>query len=304
MKNFLLLMSTFGLVGCSAFNVKTDAESLSGVPFYKKIGVTRQTTKFTRTWLEVKLGKEIVEDTTGKIIDSKYVTFQLDEDEWCDIKARSWLKARDANHSLESIAEDFTKQKEFVRSIDTKTIFEETDVASMIEKPLRLPANDPGHTRHTLIGNSVAQATAVDYSELHYFNVKIPPFASATASIKLHKDGTLSEANSSVDLSHQAEVIPAKEFFMEKLGLVKALDDPSKEPVMRLVLRVERRGFLYELVRDWPLSSPDPDFQPKDPLTAATADSIIRKKLASPKPPAADGIRFEGNIQLPKPAKP
>ena len=157
----------------------------------------------------------------------------------------------------------------------------------------------PTLLRQELLSKQIA---IVDYSKGHHINVRAPLFGTASATVKLAADGSLTEATGAVDSSKMADLIPAKELFVDKWGLehVFASGAFPSTPTPILTMSIERNGFVYTIEKyhaNPPVTLSNP------PLTFTTADtSITRTKLGAKGKGKAEknSISFSGDVKLPK----
>ena len=192
--------------GCSAFVVHTDnSENKRGVPFYIQKGQVKQTTKYSRTWIEAEVLFQ--EYKQGKKIpgSEKSATFAINQKSYNQIELLNQFNALKVTSSSEfgnaisefqkTLADNCTKQ-----------------VNCLITSQEIITQSDPYITSSVLLEtieeNSSSYESVVDYENPLYFNARIPLFGTATATAKLAPDGTLSEATSTVDSTKLADAIP------------------------------------------------------------------------------------------------
>ena len=128
-----------------------------------------------------------------------------------------------------------------------------------------------------MVSNVITLETVVDYDDVYYYNVNIPLFGTANATMKLAGDGTLTEATTNVDTTKLAEEIPLSEFLTKKLKLepkmetstaftastvrvpprfAKCKAQGAPEGERRLTIERKQAGYVYTLSR---LCGPDKD---------------------------------------------
>ncbi len=159
----------------------------------------------------------------------------------------------------------------------------------------------------TMIANESKFVTRVDYSTKYYFNSRTPPFGTASATIKLAADGTLTEATSSVDASKLADMIPLKEFLVDKLGLKEPTPPVPIAPVAkgappvktpRLTLTIATNGYHYRFVEFHELSTG----LNHPPITFGGSHNVVRSKFgeSAKKAESKNAIEFSGAVTLPE----
>ena len=219
----LTVVAISQLPGCSGFSIHqhksgTDADtadgSADGIPFYRKIGVDKQTTVYTRTWFDVHFILEDVDpNKPEKTKNKREGNLAFSQRRWNDTKAATAndraVKAAELGCPLERIIKDY-EAAIGINPLTMKTIADEADIAKS--------TTDDG-LNQSMISNVIKQETVVDYDNVYYYNVTIPAFGTANATLKLAGDGTLTEASSAVDTTKLADVIPLAEFLTKKLHL-------------------------------------------------------------------------------------
>lgn len=316
------------LSSCQTFDIHRsptggrDAESIDGVPFYRKIGVLKQETKYARTWIEVQVEAKIGTDTTGPTFRR---TLAIDPRSWDGTTVDGWIAAISAElkDRVQNGELDFRVLHDVMSNYMAGfwVVLEPTVVEqiSRIESTLQ---SDDGILPLQLLANTVTLGTEVDYGTTYYFNSKTPPFGTASGTIELDKDGTLSTGTAAVDSTKLADLLPLKEFLASKLVPVDDDAEPeSARPQVRVTVRAKPKGYLYVLQRTLnrhgmplrletvgeseatvPALTPE-DPRRQDPLTYKSAHSVVRTELsanaAKPKP-KPNQATFQGSVTLPK----
>ncbi len=280
------------LAGCNAFSVHEGATSVNGVPFYIKKERLTQVTVRHRYWIDIRL------DVKSPDRAATIQTFRL----YASPQGFSELAAYNAHSAAagadpDQIANTFATALDRACScvIDWSTIDEETSVQNAVSS-----------LGMVLVSNKLDRQSYVDYGAVHYFNSRVPPFGTNTATVELAPDGTMTKGTAAPDATKLADLIPLKELLIDKWGLgADAVSTQSSNMVSNGSLPVEMTvaidGFVYRYSREL-------DRVPAalTPLDAASALSIERSRFgapdsAKPKEDGAGAITFEGAVKLPKP---
>ena len=327
-------LASLPLVGCSSFDIsrdagdgKTEAE-VGGVPFYLKKAAVQQATVYERTWMNAIItytpydadGKPIKHGIRKHIIKLAGNTF-------------------DRGHLINSAsqvvcaADDQAFVKDVVQLEDAlvagcsaarpiNCAFKNGDLER--ESSSDFPGDGQSLTflTQSRVSSKTDRVEIVDYNQMYYFNSTIPPFGTTTAHIELNSDGTLTKADSTVDTTKLAEVLPVKDLLLDRLGLVPppaAVPDDAEaadldelrdscgltddERQKRGVdVSVELDGYSYTLTKMHPdLTVEGLNRMPllfKDPKASIERTRFGKK---STKPEASNNaIKFSGAVELPK----
>jgi hypothetical protein len=291
----LLLM----LSGCSLFKISDGSKEIRGIPFYPKVGKLKQTTVWSRTWLEIGFTLSDVDPPTGKKSNTQSGVLQVDEktgtaDNLNNSAAAAQLAAK--TQDLGRVIEAFKKGSSIV-TITLSTITSESDAQSQ---------GNPSSLLQTLVSNGTELVTEVDYSKTYYYNAQVPIFSSAEASVKLAADGSLSEVSAKADTTKLADVIPVGGLLSKAFGLTASSGDTTTTSAFaptvanrELVITISRKGYIYTLTK---LLSPD-SLRRQAPVMFGYEDSIVRSALgddAGKKDDKSKKATFEGSLTLPE----
>lgn len=292
--NAVLLVA---ISGCTSFSVYEEGEKIKGVPFYRKVGVTKQTTEITRTWIVAKLSYERL-DSNGKSIGTpQSADFYINPNTYKKVHLEDAFA--DANTVADkglAVAVSAFRAKLKGNNVDLiePSVIEKESASSHCE--------DPTHLLQSVVSNTVVKEATVDYGTLFYFNSNVPLFGTSAANIELASDGTLAKASATVDMTKPAELIPLKELILDAVGVatVAPVIGGVKLPSFRLALDISVDGYRYELSE----YCEGVTTRRRKPLTFQNAVSISRKPLnASTKESNKNSIKFSGSVSLPKEKK-
>ena len=295
---FLLLSS------CSAFSIhdKTNTNT-KGVPFYVKKGVVKQSSTYTRTWVDVKINYHRLNGGT-KIQDTERTAkLSFSAASYDQILLLKEFLAADAS----AITGFFDALNAFIEKMN-KSCTESKKNCSITPQIIANEGNifyiNPSDLYQTLLTNSSSYVTIVDYQNQYYFNATVPPFGTTTASIELAADGTLSKASSVVDSTKLADLIPLKELLIDKWGLEKIAGVAALAEYPRdysWTLSVSTDGFKYSLEKYHPYSSglnlPPLQF---DTNGLSVSREKFAKSNSGAKKTNKNAISIQGSIILPE----
>lgn len=302
----IVLICSIAISGCSAFSVyDSDGTNKKGVPFFLKTGKVKQTTSYTRSWIEATINFSVINGDNAEHDSQRVATIRISKETYDQYEL---IKAfADADKS--AMEGGFSGAVTSLQTSLSKSCKGEPRINCVINQQTMSDESSPTNTLPKLLfqaleSNSSEYVTLVDYDKPYYFNATIPAFGTATATAKLAPDGTLTEATSTVDSTKLAELIPLKELLLSKLGLEKtgqtALSTGKIAPYS-LTLSITDNGYKYGLVKFHPYSS-GLNFEP---LKFSDKDvSVTRVKYADQSAkkddPKKNSISIEGTIVLPE----
>ncbi len=310
---FCLLFFT----GCSVFRIYEDGQKkVKGVPFYTKVGILKQTTVYTRTWLEVDF--TLREEKGDKKSNSEEAALLIKEDtasltdlKKCEEAAKYAAKK---GEKLEDIVKAFAGETA-IRSISLDDIIKETMIPLTSIHSTQSDGNMEVNIKfnaitENLVSNTTEVTSDVDYENTYYFNGWIPLFASSKAECELAENGTLSKGSVDMDTTALLGQLPVKEYLTAKY--VPAAEEvagekpasPSKllatSPPKALEIKISQKGFVYTLTKKYH-GEKTPSH--KQALKPGDEDSIVRTVLGAEtakKEDKENKATFEGSVSLPK----
>jgi hypothetical protein len=310
-----VLVCLLFFTGCSVLRiheepttVKTNLTKLKGVPFYIKVGKLKQTTVYTRTWLEVEFTLSDV-DAADKKNNPRKAILLLKED---TATAPLLMAGMNAAKATARESGDVTDVVEAFLTAGLKQI----EMADIINETKLSPQPVQGYKAITenLISNGTECVTEVDYDHTYYFNGWIPIFGSSTASFELAADGTLSKGSATTDTTALLAQIPMKEYLTKKwipkeeeTATVSSVGPnvPPKgpkaitPPTRVLETTFIQKGYIYTLSRTLPFNSA----LKQNAVKWGEEDSVIRSVIgadSSKKEDKTNQDTFEGSVSLPK----
>jgi hypothetical protein len=226
-KIFAPIMMLLVFSGCySIYDVHRDTnsgkENEQGIPFYVKKGRLVQQTTYARSWIDVTLSMNEMDENNnpkGKPLTQKYY---FDENSYDDAKV---LAAYMAASGVASSGDFVAATEKFYSALDSD-IISPGELSRELDPKL---STKPAHLVESLISNTVTMESYVDYGSVWYFNTDASVLGSATSEIDLNEDGTLTKGSSNVDNSKTADILtsvlgllPVKELLMKKWALQSA----------------------------------------------------------------------------------
>lgn len=215
----LLLVSS----GCaSLYEVRQGTTKLDGIPFYVQAGACTQETLYLETVYQIAVQIPGADKTPPTVLFEKAVPASV-------YNSDKMQELRDAVTKGSSTHEAVRKAFEALK-----------------------PRYSPDASAEvTLASNSIKADKFVDYSEVHYVNVKRPWIGSTSGTAKLNEDGTLAETAAEVEDSTVETLLsafPVGEVLMGALGAGGGVDafmairglDPSKGRPVQLVVTPSR----------------------------------------------------------------
>ena len=294
------------LPGCTAFSVHDDANNKKkGVPFYIKQGKVKQTTVYSRVWVDVTIDYQRLPSGEKIPGTERAFAFVLSSSSYDQVLLMATFNDPDVvdEDDFQVAMANLTKAlNSDCRSSNKNCIIPQKVLDRETDPEHAIPCN----LVETLEANGAVQVTVVDYTNTYYFNTAVPAFGTASATAELAADGTLTKATSSVDSSKLADLIPLKELLVDKLGLSPPLAELDSKlaamivPVHKTAISIGRDGYNYTLTK---LHPPASTLNP-DPLTFnSTEISVSRARFGKHVQGAASAsentISIEGAIVLP-----
>lgn len=316
---FVSILLITNIMNCKTFYVNTDSKG-NGIPYYIKKGIYRQTTEYSRTYIELNIkifSNQANNEPLGVL------NYAINEQDWTGANiSRFKNDLHDAMNEVDSISKLNKKilqalSNNNISTIATGDITRELDFAVL-----------PRELIEKVLQNTFELTTIVDYSTTYYYNVKVPPFGKAETSYKISPDGTMTEASSMVDNTKLADLIPLNEFILDKLmittsesenaitGTSSGPEDPQQQMQILIKIVAEQKGYKYLLTHDYDIEAGNTILEncKKDvtsdgyciePLREENAQSIkvsnINSNNSAKKEDNSKGINFHGSIELPKP---
>lgn len=258
----------------SLYSVSDD--SSKGIRFYEKVGLYRQSTTYNLTWLELTV------NTSSDPAKPANTVFTVDETKW------SVAIAQDVQDKV--LAATSTSE---IRPILAKlgVLMEAAEIEAALGN-----SNGSGLCK-TMVSNVVEPVVRVDYSRPRYINVVAPYFSSASSTVKLAADGSLSEATASIDTTKLGDGLPIKGAIEKAIGVSVA-----ETKSMGVVISWKPKGYSFTFVKEW-AHSECPCNRELQPLTfdrnkwEFTRSELGSGKDSEPKP----AITFSGAVKVPKP---
>ena len=292
-------LATFAilLAGCQSMTVHKASTLQKGVPFYVKTSKVKQVTQYSRSWIEVQLDYAVLDPASGKQSGKQSVIFLADPNKFepQDAYAAYGQALTEVDNGFRAVEQEF--RSEF--STQCKCDLSHSQLLTQTDST----AGSWPNLKQTLISNDTSVVTVVDYDHLYYFNSKVPPFGTSSATIKLAGDGTLTEASSTVDTTKLADLIPLKELLVDRLGL--AAPAPGGAPALgvgatvgTLAMSVRTNGYHYRVTK---IHQKGTSLN-QDPLDITNNKTIVRSEFgsSSAKAESSDAIKISGTVQLPK----
>nr|WP_278346645.1 hypothetical protein [Alteromonas macleodii] len=297
------------LTACSSFDISdSQEEPVEGVPFYIKKGVVKQTSIYSRSWIEVELEYTILKPDGKPVAGSvNSAKFDIKLDSFHNIELlRAFASAQsqiDSGFSAAFLA--FKSELDNSCSSSTKNC-----LITPWEKSNDLASTtiSPSFVHQELISNKSTYESVVDYDSKYYFNTTVPFFGTTTSSVTLATDGTLTTGTSTVDTTKLADVIPLNEYLLKKFKLgdylpeaeIKDAGDQQIAPTAIINISINKKSHQYNLVKYHPYSS-GLNLAPLTFNTPNVSVDVITSNSSSTVPAASsNAIKLNGTIELPK----
>jgi len=308
-KVFCIIYCSLILTACSSFDISdSQEEPVEGVPFYVKKGVVKQTSIYSRSWIEVELEYAVVKP------DGKPITGTENSAKF-DIKLDSF-------HNIELLRAFASAQREIDNGFSAAFLVFKSELYDScssttknclidpLEKSKDLASTtfSPSSVHQELISNKAKYESVVDYDSKYYFNTTVPFFGTTTGSVTLATDGTLTTGTSTVDTTKLADVIPLNEYLLKKFKLGDYLpeamieDDGDQQaaPTAILSISINKKSNQYNLVKYHSYSS-GLNLAPLTFSTPNVSVEVITSNSSSSAPAASsNAIKINGTIELPK----
>jgi len=291
----LLPIASIALQGCSVFNVHQGSDSTKGIIFYSKVGKLKQTTTFSRSWIEVQFTLSDL-DASGKKSNTQSALLPITE------RAAEPAALNKGLAQAQAAAGTARSVNDVVNAFTGSGIPPLTNAAIIAESDTSF-VGPPANLLQSLLSNTTELVVEVDYTKPYTYNARIPVFGSADSSIELAGDGSLSKAETKADTGKLADALPISALLTKAFGLAAAAAPaaiaPVQTPNRELTITVTRRGFLYTLTK---LLEPTVG-RNQLPLEFGKQDSIVRTELGAnvdQKKDPGKQATFEGSVNLPK----
>lgn len=314
MKNFsFAILASLTVTACSSFDIyDNNGESVKGIPYYVKKGAVKQTTAYSRSWLEVTIEYSKIKADGKALTGSKNsAKFDIKMGSYDSIELLSaFAEAQKQVDSGFATALGIFKT-ELDKGCSTSAIncsISPSDKSDDLSSKTRTPLN----VHQEFISNKAAYESIVDYSKVYYFNTIVPPFGTTTGSVTLAADGTLTTGTSTVDTTKLAEVIPLNEILLKKFKLgdyLPALTNTNKSntkpkspiPIPILTISISKKSYQYNLTKHLPYNS-GLNLVPLDFNSSNISIAVVTSNSSSSKPAEnTNAIKLNGTIELPKP---
>jgi len=307
------ILASLTVTACSSFDIYDDkGESVKGIPYYIKKGAVKQTTAYSRSWLEVTIEYSKVKADGKAVSGSKNsAKFDIQMGNYDSIELlNAFAEAQEQVDSGFAIAFG-TFKTELDKGCSTSTIncsISPSDKSDDLSAKTPTPLN----VHQEFISNKATYESIVDYSKIYYFNTTVPPFGTTTGSVTLAADGTLTTGTSTVDTTKLAEVIPLNEILLKKFKLGDYLpsvtstdksNTKSKPPIPTpiLTISINKKSYQYNLTKHLPYNS-GLNLTPLDFNSSDISIAVVTSNSSSGKPAAnSNAIKLNGTIELPKP---
>lgn len=222
MTKAVIVAIAMSAVGCTTvYEVHRGSGKISGIPFYVQVGACTQETVYLETVYNLTIQALGAEKVPPVVVLEKPIAASVYASE-----AMQTLRATIAggSASLATISQQFNRLDRFSPAAAPEVI-----LASNVTKPDRF----------------------VDYTNVHYVNVKKPLMGSASAAAKLNADGTLAESAAEVEdktVETLLSAVPVSEILLGAVGSGGAADflpsiagmDPTKGRPLQLVVTPTR----------------------------------------------------------------
>lgn len=310
MKKILFVtLSSFALTGCSSFDIyDSNGESVKGIPYYVKKGVVKQTSVYSRSWVEVELEYSKIK-SDGKVLagSGNSAKFDIKLDGFNEIEVLNAFALAQSQADSGFTAAFGTFKSELDKSCNMSNT--NCSIAPLDRsKDLAATTLVPSFVHQEFISNKSSYDSIVDYDNVYFFNTTVPFFGTTTGSVTLAADGTLTTGTSTVDTTKLAEVIPLNELLLKKFNLgdyfpsliTKSTTGSSKSPISIINISINKKSYQYNLIKYLPYTS---GLNLK-PLTFSTPNislEIITSTSALNVPAAkSNAIKLNGTIELPE----
>jgi hypothetical protein len=261
--------------GCAVYTVRNSSGAVAGIPFYKKVGACLHETVRLQNLYRIAI--QIV----GPAPENKPVL----------ARERVITQAEYQGGNMQKLRAEVVA--------GTKTY---NEIVTTFES---LAAYVPSANPVTVVAsNGVTPAAIIDYATLHHVNVKRPWIGSATATVKLASDGTLTETTATIEDKTVETILgtlPIKEVLTARLVPTDPTRTLSRDPNPSYELVVEPIVIRYTLTKTVAMTSPI--CPPAAALEVNATDANIKiDKVDSPKekPKDPNTVTVSGEIVLPK----
>jgi len=217
-----------------------------GVPFYSKSAICRQTATYLEPFAEVTLTKVEFVPSVEK-----------DKNEKVEVvvgpKRLSLADAYALQGDVTGAVIDLSKYEELIDKLIQAQPFE--SCYQNLGK-----TDDTGKDRcptAVLVENQVTREVVVDYGKTYYYNVKRPWVGSASSTLELNSDGTLSKATAALEAKTFETilgVVPAKELLSKAVGVEPEAAAPNEALVegtpVRVKINISQKYLQHRLTKD------------------------------------------------------